>query len=224
MARAPRAVVQAERLSDQVYALLREDLMSGLFSAGERLVEWELAERFKVSRTPVREAIVQLSRDGLLVGNERGYVTPTYTRVDVMHRLEVKRVIEPTLARHVAEEADAQQLKLVRKAYEKQCAAHTADKHRAFIQASLEYRQQYRAICKNALLVRCARLVDDQFELSRSRIHSVPSNRERALNHNGKLLDALEANDPDAAAAQVHRLIDAITAYYNDNNEPTEFH
>lgn len=70
----PRGTV----LGDEVYALLGEAILDGSLAAGERLRDQELAERFGVSRTPVREALQRLARAGLVE------VAPNrYTRVSV---------------------------------------------------------------------------------------------------------------------------------------------
>ena len=214
MARAARGVVQVERLSDQVYQLIRDDLKSGEFLPGQRLLEVELAEKYRVSRTPVREALFQLSREGLLSGNERGYVTPIYTREDIVHRLEVKRLLDPQVAEHVATEAEPAQVKVLVKLHAQEKAAHAAGRAKAFAKANQELREHYMSMCRNELLARCLRLVDDQFEVVRSRIHEDPENRVRTLEHDARLVDAIVARNGKAAAAEMAAFLDFLQVYY----------
>jgi DNA-binding GntR family transcriptional regulator len=214
MARAARGVVQVERLSDQVYQLIRDDLKSGEFKPGQRLLEVELADKYRVSRTPVREALFQLSREGMLSGNERGYVTPTYSRQDVVHRLEVKRLLDPRVAEHVASAAEPAQVKALVKLHGQEKAAHAAGRVKAFIRANQELRELYLSMCDNELLARCLQLVDDQFESVRSKIHEDADNRARTLEHDARLVEAIVARNPQAAAAEMSAFLDFLTVFY----------
>jgi DNA-binding GntR family transcriptional regulator len=59
-------------LHEQTYRTLRAAILTGELVGGDRLVETQLAEKLKVSRTPVREAIRQLQRDNLITPNDQG--------------------------------------------------------------------------------------------------------------------------------------------------------
>lgn len=60
-------------LGEQIVDRLRNDILSGRVAEGERLREMELAERFSVSRGPVREALRQLTWEGVVeLGRNRG--------------------------------------------------------------------------------------------------------------------------------------------------------
>jgi DNA-binding GntR family transcriptional regulator len=53
-------------LIDRVYKALRKDILHGEIPPGTRLTETQLAEKFQISRTPVREALSRLKNEGLV--------------------------------------------------------------------------------------------------------------------------------------------------------------
>jgi DNA-binding GntR family transcriptional regulator len=63
--------VRTDSLSHQVYEQLRRGIASGRFRPGERILEKELAGRLGISRTPVREALLRLEAEGVVVCNSR---------------------------------------------------------------------------------------------------------------------------------------------------------
>lgn len=65
-------IQRSKSLHEQTYEALRSSILSGDLIPGERLVETQLAQRLQVSRTPIREAIRQLQKDGLVVADPTG--------------------------------------------------------------------------------------------------------------------------------------------------------
>ena len=59
-------LIETRNLGDQVYEMLRERFRSGNLAPGTKLHEPDLAQELGVSRTPVREAIQRLQREGLV--------------------------------------------------------------------------------------------------------------------------------------------------------------
>ncbi|HEY9056287.1 MAG TPA: GntR family transcriptional regulator [Aurantimonas sp.] len=62
----PRKHGPSERSADRVYAALRDAILKGDYENGGRLTEEVLAERFRVSRTPIRAALAKLAGDGFI--------------------------------------------------------------------------------------------------------------------------------------------------------------
>jgi DNA-binding GntR family transcriptional regulator len=75
---------------DQITDLIREDLLCGRIPPGERLSEVKLAERFGVSRGPIRESLAQLTNEGLLISKPNCGVTVAPEPTD-----EIREVIVP---------------------------------------------------------------------------------------------------------------------------------
>ncbi|MFJ2214036.1 GntR family transcriptional regulator [Streptomyces sp. NPDC101062] len=74
---------------ERVYARLREDLLAGRIGPRERLAEVRLADRFGVSRTPVREAMARLLADGLIERADGGFfpTVPSLTQLRDLYEL-----------------------------------------------------------------------------------------------------------------------------------------
>ncbi len=76
-------------LRDQIVEHIRNDVLRGRLADGERLNEAELAERFGVSRTPIREALQQLTCEGLLDGRRNAGVKVARRPPDSIRELVV---------------------------------------------------------------------------------------------------------------------------------------
>ncbi len=70
-------IVPPQSISDQIYGVLKERILLGKIATGERIIESNLAEDLKTSRTPVREAFQRLVQDGLVERVPQGGVRVT---------------------------------------------------------------------------------------------------------------------------------------------------
>ena len=87
----------------RVRDLLEEAILEGELKPGERLRAEALAQRFGTSRTPIREALLQLEAHGLVeVEPNRGAVVKAFDRDDLRDLYEVRALIEPAAAARAA--------------------------------------------------------------------------------------------------------------------------
>src|SRR3954465_10850290 len=78
---------------------LQHAILEGVLKPGERLRAEALAQRFGTSRTPIREALLQLEAHGLVeVEPNRGAVVKTFDRDDLRELYDVRALIEPHAA------------------------------------------------------------------------------------------------------------------------------
>ena len=83
---------------------LRELILNGEFTPGERMSELPLVERLGVSRSPLRLALASLEHEGLLRGLDGGgYAVREFTKTDIRDAIELRGVLEGTAARFAAE-------------------------------------------------------------------------------------------------------------------------
>lgn len=82
-------------LRDLVYDELKMKIMMGVISPGTRMMEVELAEEMGVSRTPVREAIRKLEKEGMIsIEPRRGAYASSLSNQDMVDILEVRQTME----------------------------------------------------------------------------------------------------------------------------------
>jgi GntR family transcriptional regulator, rspAB operon transcriptional repressor len=207
-------VAQGERLRDQIYDYIRGELRFGLLGPGDRLKEVALAERLGVSRTPVREALFQLARDGLLEELAHGYQLPEHTQQALRDRMEIRVLMEPRIARHAAVAATARQRARLRRALEREEELVASDDAQKFIAANLDWKTELFAMCGNRLLVRSAQLFDDQFQFSRRKAFAIAANRAITVARHREICDAVDAGDGDAAEAAMRALLQTASEFH----------
>jgi DNA-binding GntR family transcriptional regulator len=91
----PLPIPNRNTLATEVLKIIHDGIIDGLFEAGERLTESRLAKQFKTSRAPVREALRNLEKEGLLVYfPHRGYFVRKLGLEDITEIFEVRSALE----------------------------------------------------------------------------------------------------------------------------------
>jgi len=81
--------------TDMVAALIRELIITGELTTGEQLRQRDLAQRFGVSQTPVREALRRLESEGLVIGdNHRGFMVVEADEGSTEENFQIRAALE----------------------------------------------------------------------------------------------------------------------------------
>jgi GntR family transcriptional regulator of vanillate catabolism len=101
----PKSIeLQASGHGARIVYQLSQLIVRGELVAGEKLAEIPLAERFGVSRTPIRYALSVLEKEGLLVrDSSRSFVIRRFSVEEILDAIEVRSVLEGLAAREVAQ-------------------------------------------------------------------------------------------------------------------------
>ncbi len=109
-------MMESRPIREIAYEVLKHAIITGEIPAGERIVETDYADRLHISRTPLREALRKLERDGLVeYVLRRGVVVRAFTIADVeeiytirnsLEMLTLPAIIEKTTAEDIAELRD----------------------------------------------------------------------------------------------------------------------
>jgi GntR family transcriptional regulator of vanillate catabolism len=90
---------------------IREMILRGRLKPGQRVAEAMLGEMLRMSRTPVRQALPVLAREGLLIeSGTRGYVVRRFTQQEILDAIDLRGLIEGFLVRQVAERGASREL------------------------------------------------------------------------------------------------------------------
>jgi DNA-binding GntR family transcriptional regulator len=96
---------------EKTYEYLKSNILSGRFTAGERLAEEHLAEELGVSRTPVREALHKLELEGLIEPLEsRGFCVPHDSPEEVEDLFDLRTVLEGYTLKLICERITDEQI------------------------------------------------------------------------------------------------------------------
>jgi DNA-binding GntR family transcriptional regulator len=108
---------------------LQDAILEGVLKPGERLRAEALAQRYGTSRTPVREALLQLEAQGLVeVEPNRGAVVRAFDRADLLDLYDVRALLEPAAAARAAHRIEADDIeRLQRNCDAAQAAGDDAD-------------------------------------------------------------------------------------------------
>src|SRR3954451_15859517 len=103
-------------LRDNVYQSLRSDILTCHFAPGDDMREQDLAERYAVSRQPVREALLRLEREHLVTCQPRqGYRVNPISLSDARDLLRFRQALEPACVAEAIEHATPNVLKALDK-------------------------------------------------------------------------------------------------------------
>src|SRR5580698_8896595 len=182
--------------TDMVAALIREQIITGELPAGEQLRQRDVAQRFQVSQTPVREAMRRLESEGLVIGDtHRGFTVVEPEDGPVEENFQIRAALESLGASLAARKIDEAGLSELERLNERMRAL--ADGDPRYAELNREFHFTLYQYSRSPLLMSLMRLLW-------ASLHGGPrvlrTHTESARQHDA-ILDALRAGDADAASA-----------------------
>ncbi len=207
--------IQTSRLYEQIVRQIEESILSGDLKTGDQLpAERELAEQFGVSRTAVREAVKALREKGLVEAySGRGTFITNGTSQSIRQSFdrmikfgqpegtvqlaEVRSILEPGIAALAATRIEESNLAAMRDAYGvMDRSLNDAD---AFIEADLDFHLAIAEAAANTVILSLIDSIIGVLREQRTRIFRLQGGPERGQFHHKRILEALEAKDPQRA-------------------------
>jgi GntR family transcriptional repressor for pyruvate dehydrogenase complex len=226
--------VKTSRLFEQIVQQVEESILKGQLKPGDQLpAERELAQRFGVSRTAVREAVKTLREKGLVEAySGRGtFVTNGTSQairqsLDLMirinqqegsaHLAELRLVLEPEIAGLAAERIEEQLLSTMREAVV--VMGRNLRDPDGYVEADLDFHLALAEAAGNPLILSLLDSIVGLLREQRSRIFNVEHGPERGQYHHKRILAAVAARDSEAAREAMRAHLKQVL---EDSSTPT---
>jgi DNA-binding GntR family transcriptional regulator len=189
---------------EKAYAYLKDTVLADAGMQGAFLSEQELADRIGVSRTPIREALLQLAAEDLVeLVPKRGARVAPLTGREIRELMELRGIVERYAAQQLVSGGRAPVAEL-RSLLERQRELTGAEQAREFIAVDHRFHSALVTAVGNALL-------DRHYDGLRSRqvragvvaLYNQQGRQEAVLEEHEAILDALAAGDAQAACAAI---------------------
>ncbi|MFD3191318.1 GntR family transcriptional regulator [Sedimentitalea sp. HM32M-2] len=188
---------QQKHPHSDAYNLILEAIDIGVYKPGDRLVESDLADRFGVSRTPIREALQRLETQSLLERDGRSLIVASLDHNQMAELYVVRRELEGLAARLAARHANEEEIAVLR-------AMVTADDSLvgdppALARANRRFHKQIHLASHNRYLVQQLDLVHRTMALMATTSLAAQGRGEIAQSEHDGIVAAIEARDEDMA-------------------------
>jgi DNA-binding GntR family transcriptional regulator len=196
----PLARVQRQSLEASVYEAVREGIISGDLRPGDPLVEAQLSADLGISKTPVREALIRLARDGLVVQElHRRSRVATPTVEDVRQACEVRRWVEGEIAAQAARDAPPELIEQLEASIRDSERSLRRRDTRRWAEAVESFTDTLVAYSGNRYAADLLERMRNILSLIANVSQVAPGRRVRSIEEHRAILEAIRQGDPAAA-------------------------
>ncbi len=190
--------MKAQRLPQKdAYAMILEAIDMGVYTPGDRLVESDLAERFGVSRTPIREALQRLETQSVLTRDGRSLMVASLDHNQLAELYVVRAELEGLAARLAARHAAPEEIRVLRKMVSDD--REITNDLDALVRANRRFHKQIHLASHNRYLVQQLDLVHRTMALLATSSLATEGRSEGSLEEHDAIVTAIENGDGDRA-------------------------
>ena len=212
-------------MQKDAYTLILEAIDGGVYRPGDRLVESELADRFGVSRTPVREALQRLETQSMLARDGRSLIVASLDHNQLAELYVVRAELEALAAKLAARHATPEEVKVLRDMVAEDRAY--IGNPQALSRANRRFHKQIHLASHNRYLVQQLDLVHRSMALLASTSLAAEGRGATALAEHQAIVDAIGAGDGEAAQsalrAHISKAFETRLKLDANNDRRTEF-
>lgn len=180
----------------QVYYRIKEGIITGQYSQGEVLNERKLAEDLGISRTPIREALQLLHKDGwVVIEPYKGAIIRTFDRAYIKNVLDVRRPLEILAAEKATLNAKEEDIKFLEKNLLKQKDCFLDYSPTKFMELDREFHRRIYDLSYNELLIDILNNINDIIRFLGIQVLSVPERHRTTLEEHKNIYLSMKNKD-----------------------------
>ena len=210
---------QSRSNQNDAYSLILEAIDVGVYKPGDRLVESDLAEKFGVSRTPIREALQRLETQSLLERDGRSLIVASLDHNQMAELYMVRRELEGLAASLAARHATEEEVRVLQDMVDADDAL--VDMPSDLAKANRRFHEQIHLASHNRYLVQQLNLVHRSMALMATTSLAAEGRGEIAQAEHKRIVAAIQARDEEAAgqALKDHISVAFMTRLKQDAGE-----
>lgn len=191
-----------QTLSEQIYEILRQDILTQKIKCGTKLTLKMLQERFEVSSTPIREALTRLSEEGLMFYYSNiGVRVLEFTPQDLREIFQFMGDLDALAVQYAAEHADREKLAAQLKENLEACEKENDTKK--LLQLSDEFHLLFYEYCDNSRLKSSAERMRSQLSVASYQYEQQTDNRSHIHEEHREIYEAFARGEAREAAEKM---------------------
>jgi len=215
-------ISRPKSLTELATERVRNEIISGRFEAGEALSVNLLAEMLGISRTPIREALMHLTREGLVeVIPQKGTLVFDVDRKELADVCDLRAVLEQAALRYAMARDREGLAASLGEIVEKMTAARTAEDVQAYLALDTEFHAALFEHCRNSYLSAAYDLVAGKMAALRNRLGTDAEHMTKSFEGHQRIASAVEQGDLESAATVLQGHIDRKEgSYWSEVTDP----
>ena len=191
-------MMESRPIREIAYEVLKKAIITGEIPAGERIVETDYADRLHISRTPLREALRKLERDGLVeYVMRRGVVVRAFTIEDVRQIYTIRNALEMLTLPSIIENATPEDIQALREKLAEMDRLQEKDDVEGLSPLAREFHWALTSISGQKRILRVIEGQDEYIRRFSAMAIRQENRRSAAHQEHHRLVDYVEAKDLD---------------------------
>jgi DNA-binding GntR family transcriptional regulator len=191
---------------------LRDDILEGTFPPGERLIELQLADRYRVGRAAIRAALVELDAEGLVQREaNRGAAVRRISVAEAVEITQARAVLEGLIARLAAERATEGERDELRDLLAEMTEAVEQEDKLTYSKLNRELHGALRRIARHRVADDLVANLRNRAAHHQFRLALMPGRAAESLIQHRAIVEAVTAGDAPAAEAAMHVHLASVT-------------